>query len=131
MNNQVAEGIYINFLKTLDNNLIGHPGKRKAVETAPRDCIYSQWYTQLTVLNNRLQYLNGTVDDIVNYLQELPYIGGITCYHLARNIGFDVAKPDRILVRLAKKYDFNSAHDICETLSKATGEHVGTVDVIL
>jgi len=34
-------------------------------------------------------------------LQGLPYIGPTTCYHLAKNIGLDVAKPDRHLLRVA------------------------------
>jgi hypothetical protein len=39
--------------------------------------------------------------DPLGVLQSLPYIGPVTCYHLAKNIGLQVAKPDHHLTRLA------------------------------
>jgi len=67
----------------------------------------------------------------MNFLQTLPYLGKITSYHLARNIGLDVAKPDRHLTRLSAEYGFTTAQEMCEFIAKNVGERIGTVDVIL
>ena len=37
-------------------------------------------------------------------LEELPYIGSVTKYHLGMDIGLDVAKPDRHVTRTAEKH---------------------------
>src|SRR5262249_36525189 len=37
--------------------------------------------------------------DGVGFLKELPYIGPVTCFHLAKNLGMNVVKPDRHLMR--------------------------------
>lgn len=63
-------------------------------------------------------------------LREFPYIGPITQYHLARNIGLDVAKPDRHLVRISEATG-RTVQGLCEEIAKATGERVGAVDVVL
>src|SRR5204862_28581 len=36
------------------------------------------------------------------WLTRCPYIGPVTCWHLAKNVGMDVVKPDRHLVRMAQ-----------------------------
>ena len=64
------------------------------------------------------------------FLQTLPYIGNITKYHLARNLGFDFIKPDRHLVKLANKYGMNP-FTFCELIHRETGRRLGTIDVIL
>jgi len=61
----------------------------------------------------------------------LPFIGKITKYHLARNIGMDCVKPDLHLVRLAKHYEFPSPEAMCEFLAGLSGERIGVVDLIL
>jgi hypothetical protein len=64
-------------------------------------------------------------------LRRFPYIGEVTAWHLAKNLGFDVAKPDRHLVRLARDHGFADAHALCAALSHATGEPVRVVDLVL
>lgn len=71
-------------------------------------------------------------------LQELPYIGKVTCHHLARNIGIqDSVKPDLHLVRLAKYWNFPDCVTMCKSMqdshAQATGETVplGIVDLVL
>ena len=63
-------------------------------------------------------------------LTELPYIGDITKYHLARNLGFDFIKPDRHLQRLADEYGMNP-FELCNLIHNETGRRLGTIDVIL
>ena len=64
-------------------------------------------------------------------LRHFSHIGEVTAWHLAKNLGFDVAKPDRHLVRLAKDHGFGDAHALCSALSHATGQPVRVVDLVL
>ena len=52
-------------------------------------------------------------------LKKLPYIGKITCFHLARNIGLlENVKPDLHLVRLAKHWNYKDCLSMCEEIQK-------------
>ena len=64
-------------------------------------------------------------------LQSLPYIGPTTCYHLAKNIGLQVAKPDRHLTRLANHAGYNDVQMFCKDISLQTGDSVPVVDIVL
>ena len=64
-------------------------------------------------------------------LQSLPYIGPITAVHLAKNLGLDVAKPDRHLVRLSHEFGYTCAAELCGDIARATGEQVNVVDLAL
>jgi hypothetical protein len=67
----------------------------------------------------------------VSYLQTLPYIGSVTAFHLAKNLGLPVAKPDRHLTRIANAAGFGSPQDLCEFISERVGDPVHVVDVVL
>ena len=69
--------------------------------------------------------------DPILALRRLPYVGGITAYHLAKNLGADVAKPDRHLVRFAASQGFDDVHGLCSTIAKETGDPLRVVDIIL
>ncbi len=64
-------------------------------------------------------------------LQEFAFIGPITCYHLAKNIGLPVAKPDRHLVRIAAREGYDDVQAFCEEISRQTGDSVPVVDIVL
>ena len=64
-------------------------------------------------------------------LKSLPYIGPVTCYHLAKNIGLQVAKPDRHLTRLANHTGYNDVQLFCEDISRQTGDSIPAVDIVL
>lgn len=96
-----------------------HPGKRNAIETVWR--LREDYFSCFNAL------ADGTV---VDWCQTLPWIGKITKYHLAKNLGADVAKPDRWLVRLADAEGI-TAHALCQRLAYETGDRVATVDLIL
>lgn len=66
----------------------------------------------------------------LEYLQTLPFIGNVTKYHLARNLGFDFIKPDRHLKRLAAKFGM-SPFELCDLIHQKTKRRLGTIDVIL
>ncbi len=69
--------------------------------------------------------------DEVRFLQTLPYIGSITAFHLAKNLGLSVVKPDRHLQRIAAAAGFSSPLELCQLISDHLGEPVQVVDVVL
>jgi hypothetical protein len=74
----------------------------------------------------RLLLLEGTT-----YLQTLPYIGPVTAFHLAKNLGHDVAKPDRHLVRIAHACGYDDPQVLCSDLRDFLGEPVPVIDIVL
>jgi len=69
--------------------------------------------------------------DPIRELQSFPYIGPITAFHIAKNIGIRVAKPDTHLVRLARSNGFESVQEFCETIATFLGEDIRLVDSVL
>lgn len=67
----------------------------------------------------------------VSYLKKFPYIGPTTSYHLAKNIGFYVAKPDRHLVRVAKAAGYGNPHRLCLDLAEIVGDDIRVVDLVI
>ena len=70
-------------------------------------------------------------EEEIRFLQTLPYIGSITAFHLAKNLGLPVVKPDRHLQRIAEAAGFRSPLDLCELISHHVGEPIQVVDVVL
>jgi hypothetical protein len=65
-------------------------------------------------------------------LQKFPYIGPITAWHLAKNLGLQIAKPDRHLLKLSNSLGYGEdVHKLCASISQASGELVSVVDLIL
>jgi endonuclease III len=63
-------------------------------------------------------------------LKQLPYIGKVTCYHLARNIGLlDYVKPDLHLVRMAKYWGYSDCVEMCKDV-QPSGMPLGIVDYV-
>lgn len=67
----------------------------------------------------------------INFLKSFSFIGEITCFHLAKNIGLSYAKPDRHLVRISKSIGFNSPHALCNLISEHIAEKIQVVDLVL
>ncbi len=77
------------------------------------------------------RYVNApTQEAALDVLASMDHIGPITKYHLAKNFGLDVVKPDRHLQRLAAAEN-TTPHDLCRVLAEATGDRISTVDYIL
>lgn len=122
MKNTVARGIYDRCAAALRAGtpvaqVFRHPGKAAAIETIWRDRV--QLHAAFLAAADKLAFC-----------ESLPWIGGITKYHLAKNFGADVAKPDVHLQRLADR-EGCTAQELCERLAKATGYRVATVDTVL
>ncbi|HRZ42063.1 MAG TPA: hypothetical protein P5228_05100 [Bacteroidales bacterium] len=65
------------------------------------------------------------------FLKTFKFIGDTTCYHLAKNIGLDFAKPDRHLLRISNKIGFDSPHTLCKLISDYISEKIQVVDLVL
>lgn len=64
-------------------------------------------------------------------LAEFSFIGPVTVFHLARNIGIDCAKPDRHLSRFAADWGYENVAAMCADVGAVVEERVGVVDVVL
>jgi hypothetical protein len=122
MRNQVAARIWERVIAALSSGervftAFKHPGKAAAIQLVwdQREDFYAQ-YMQ--------------AEDKIAFLADLPWIGQITKWHLAKNFGVDCAKPDRHLVRLAQA-EGTTPERLCQRLADATGDRIGTVDLIL
>lgn len=67
----------------------------------------------------------------IDTLRVLPFMGEVTSLHLAKNLGFDVAKPDRHLLRLQAYLGFPDVGAMCDAIAKTSGDPVRVVDVVL
>lgn len=106
-----------------------HEGKIKAIHRLidNRTDYFTGW---LNHKGNMRETYESDLQPKITYLRTLPFIGPVIVYHLAKNLGLDVVKPDRHLVRLATAED-TTPYAMCKRLADATGEKVSTVDIIL
>ena len=65
------------------------------------------------------------------FLQTFSYLGPATSYHLAKNLGLNVVKPDRHLKRVACAVGFDSPDELCETIAAITGEAESLIDLVI
>ena len=63
-------------------------------------------------------------------LTRLPWIGKITCWHLAKVLGADVVKPDVHLKRAATATGHGTPMDLCVLLRDRMGDRVTVVDSV-
>lgn len=122
MKNQVAVKIWGRILDAFSKSrpiseVFGHKGKVAAIEYVWRNQhnLFIDW---------------GQAQDKLAFLKSLPWIGDITKYHLAKNLGTDIAKPDRHLVRIAERSG-ETVQGLCERLSNETGDRVALVDLVI
>lgn len=120
MKNQVAERIISEYFQ-IGVSAIKHPKKRDAIKRAENE--FLSWFESLK--------LRETVDEQLEFLELLPMIGPVTKYHLARNLGIDVAKPDRHLLRLAEYFGYDDVQVMCSFLAECFHDRIGVVDVVL
>jgi len=66
----------------------------------------------------------------IDTLKIFPFIGDVTVYHLAKNIGIDVAKPDRHLVRIAKNEGFKDVQEFCRFISDGCEDSIPVIDIV-
>lgn len=64
-------------------------------------------------------------------LRRLPWIGPITCWHLAKVLGVDVVKPDVHLTRAAEAAGYGTPVALCEAIRDRLGDRLTVVDSVL
>jgi len=67
----------------------------------------------------------------LEFVQELPFMGPATSFHLAKNLGLDVVKPDRHLLRVAAITGCETPLDLCERIAYFVGERLSVVDMVV
>lgn len=71
------------------------------------------------------------IDNDIEYIQQFSYFGPATSFHLAKNIGMNVVKPDRHLIRLAEALNFHTPYELCKVIANRIDEKMSVVDVVL
>ncbi len=74
---------------------------------------------------------NNIVLDGIQYLTKFPYIGPTTSFHLAKNLGLQVAKPDRHLKRIANILGYNDPQELCSDIASISSDKISVVDIVL
>ena len=125
MKNQIAEKIWHRVRAAISEDMPIYPNsfghKLKA------DSIQYIWDYKEQLFE---KYLSTPDEKKMDLLESLPFIGKITKYHLAKNLGMDVCKPDRHLVRIAEKFK-TTPEKLCQKLADATGDRIATVDYVI
>ena len=95
----------------------GHEGKHQAIDAIwiERELLFSEYQQS---------------EDQIAFLRSLPWIGPVTAWHLAKNLGGDHAKPDVHMERLARR-DHTTTKKLCARLARQTGYRVATIDTVL
>lgn len=120
--NQVARIVWNRILNAMIDggrvsDVYGHKAKAAAIE--------QMWNLQAETFR---EYLGA--NDKISFLANLPWIGEITKFHLAKNLGIPVCKPDRHLVRIARKYGL-TPDAMCERLSREMGDSIAVIDSVI
>lgn len=66
----------------------------------------------------------------IDALKQLPYIGDVLKYQMARSVGINCIKPDVHLKRMANHFDMDP-FEMCNLISTEVGIPVHTVDTII
>jgi hypothetical protein len=125
MKNQIAKKIHNRIIDALCDgkkaaDVFGHKGKTTAIDQA--------WQNKYELFDKLL--CCDTPEEVLAFCESLPFIGKITKYHLAKNCGTQIAKPDRWLVRVAKESG-ESVQGLCERISLESGDKVSVVDNVI
>lgn len=102
-------------------NSFGHLGKIKAL-------------VHISEMVNEIGF--GTVlsrikKDKLDFIQTFPFMGPATAYHFGKNIGLNVAKPDRHLLRIASTLGYDCPHKLCADIAKLTDDKLSVIDLVL
>ncbi len=101
--------------------VFNHPGKINAILHIAQE-----------LANQSFENVKMQIDSLgIQYLKTFPFIGNATAFHLAKNIGLNVAKPDRHLVRISIALGFSTPADLCTRISDDLHENVALVDLVL
>jgi hypothetical protein len=102
--------------------ILNHTGKIDAILSAAERVHQEAWPAVQTEIER----------DGIAALRRFRFIGPTLCYHLGKNLGLPVAKPDRHLLRIAAAAGYEQGvQAFCEDLATASGDLIGVVDYVL
>lgn len=101
--------------------VFNHRGKINAIITIAR-AICSNGFTD---------FVGSIRGQGIDFIRQLPYMGPATSFHLAKNIGLDVVKPDRHLCRVALAAGYDTPQELCQDISLSVGDSLAVVDIVL
>ena len=87
--------------------------------------------TASTLASMSAEQVASAVRESLTFIESLPWMGPATSRHLAKNLGHQVAKPDRHLVRVAQAAGRSDCTEMCVEISEWLEEPVSVVDVVL
>lgn len=96
-----------------------HPGKSSAMAWIWKE--RARLFQELPALTDA---------ELPDWCGKLPHIGKITRWHGAKNLGANVAKPDRWLERVAA-ITTETVDGLCARLSHESGDRIATVDLVV
>ncbi len=122
MKAQIARQIYNRVFEALisgrsASTVFGHKAKAAAIDLVWKET--DRFFEEYRAATDKLAYL-----------ETLPWIGPITKFHLAKNFGLDVVKPDRHLVRIAALSN-ETPDEMCRRIAQKTGDTVAVVDTVI
>jgi hypothetical protein len=105
----------------------------------------AQWMCQTGWESIRRRLLEGLTQDtqgnivpdpeLITYLDNLPMIGEVSAIFILKNLGYDMAKPDTWLRKLAAKFDYPADKDgvqqFASDISQLTFERISVVETVL
>jgi hypothetical protein len=117
---------------------INRPDKADAVIAIAQWMCETEWATIRKRLLDGLRKDQGNFlpdRELITYLDQQPMIGEITAIFILKNLGYDVAKPDIWLGRLAAKFDYPVAKDGVQQfafdISRLVFERISVVETVL
>lgn len=69
--------------------------------------------------------------DGILFIRTFPYMGQATACHFAKNIGIDIVKADRHLIRISSSLGFDNPAQLCKAISLQVQEKLATIDLVL
>jgi len=118
---------------------------RNAVRKVDAVISIAQWMNQTGWATIREQLLKDVKQDkqgnfvpsrdLIPYLDRLPMVGETNARFIAKNLGYDLAKPDRLLKSLAAKFGYPSnatgVQQFASDISQLVFERISVVETVL
>ena len=122
-------GVFVNAMEVLN-----HENKIGSIVHAA--CLLATWSTEaFKEFKRRLSRINSADSPELINLRRFGFIGPITQYHLARNLGLNFPKPDRHLITAAGRCGYpetpQGVFDFVNRICEETGERPEVVDFVI
>jgi hypothetical protein len=139
-----ASNFKVNILEKYRINLYQAYGDYRTLDITRKDAVLSvinnlsKWNAVLDTAK-KLKYIGWKGEfgfkeiylSSIDSMTVFKFIKDITKFHLARNLGFDVAKPDRWMQRIRDQFECLSVKEMCQYLSSKYNMPVKQIDLIL